>query len=44
MILTEARDWQDTLGSDRALVHSLAHIPQFRPGAGGWGPMSGTFL
>ena len=26
VILTEARDWQETLGADAALIHSLAHI------------------
>ena len=44
VILTEARDWQATLGDDAALIHSLAHIPQFRPGAGGWEPIPETFL
>lgn len=44
VILTEARDWQETLGPDSRLVHSLAHIPQFRQGAGGWEPMPETFL
>ncbi|WFR95901.1 phosphoribosyltransferase family protein [Rhizobium tumorigenes] len=44
VILTEARDWQDTLGADSALVHSLAHIPQFRPGPNGWEPIAEIFL
>jgi adenine phosphoribosyltransferase len=44
VILTEARDWQETLGPDRALVHSLAHIPQFAPGTDGWKPIPETFL
>ncbi|QRM55869.1 phosphoribosyltransferase family protein [Sinorhizobium sp. BG8] len=44
VILTEARDWQETLGEDSALVHGLAHIPQFTPGEGGWQPIPETFL
>ncbi|MDX3925237.1 MAG: phosphoribosyltransferase family protein [Shinella sp.] len=44
VILTEARDWQETLGDDCALLHSLAHIPQFAPGASGWEPIKDTFL
>lgn len=44
VILTEARDWQQTLGADSHLVHGLAHIPQFRVGAQGWEPIAGTFL
>ncbi|MBO9097381.1 MULTISPECIES: phosphoribosyltransferase family protein [unclassified Rhizobium] len=44
VILTEARDWQKTLGADSALVQSLAHIPQFRPGPNGWEPIAETFL
>lgn len=28
-ILTEAHDWRERLGADAALVHGLAHIPQF---------------
>jgi adenine phosphoribosyltransferase len=44
VILTEARDWQETLGADSGLVHGLAHIPQFRPGADGWEPIPETFL
>ncbi len=30
-ILTEARDWKETLGADASLIYSLAHIPQFTP-------------
>jgi len=44
VILTEARDWQKTLGKDQALLHSLAHIPQFAPGKAGWRPIPETFL
>lgn len=44
VILTEARDWLQTLGEDAALVHSLAHIPQFRNEGGIWVPMPETFL
>lgn len=44
VILTEARDWQQALGADSGLIHSLAHIPQFRPGANGWEPITETFL
>ncbi|TIS97986.1 phosphoribosyltransferase family protein [Mesorhizobium sp.] len=44
VIFTEARDWQETLGPDRALIHSLAHIPQFTPGKDGWKPIPETFL
>lgn len=44
VILTEGRDWQQTLGADSGLVHGLAHIPQFRPGANGWEPITETFL
>ncbi|WP_119391124.1 phosphoribosyltransferase family protein [Taklimakanibacter lacteus] len=45
VILTEARDWQATLGADCALLHSLAHIPQFtRQDASGWAPIPETFL
>ncbi|WEX09654.1 phosphoribosyltransferase family protein [Chelativorans sp. AA-79] len=44
VILTEARDWQTMLGEDRALIHSLAHIPQFAPGPDGWTPIPETFL
>jgi len=44
VILTEARDWLETLGDDAGLVHSLAHIPQFRNEGGNWVPMPETFL
>lgn len=44
VILTEARDWQKTLGADSTLIHGLAHIPQFQPGANGWEPIAETFL
>jgi adenine phosphoribosyltransferase len=44
VILTEARGWQETLGADSNLVHSLAHIPQFRQGTSGWEPIPETFL
>jgi adenine/guanine phosphoribosyltransferase-like PRPP-binding protein len=44
VILTEARDWQATLGQDAALIHSLAHIPQFTSTAEGWQPIPETFL
>lgn len=44
VILTEARDWIETLGDDAGLVHSLAHIPQFRNEGGNWVPMPETFL
>jgi adenine phosphoribosyltransferase len=36
VVLTEAYAWQAVLGEDAALVHALAHIPQFCPGPGGW--------
>lgn len=43
VILTEAREWQETLGADRGLIHSLAHIPQFsRAGGATWEPIPGT--
>ncbi|TNB46384.1 adenine phosphoribosyltransferase [Martelella lutilitoris] len=35
VILTEGREWESALGSDAALVQSLAHIPQFGPGENG---------
>ena len=44
VILTEARDWQTTLGADAALIRSLAHIPQFAPSNGRWEPISETYL
>jgi adenine/guanine phosphoribosyltransferase-like PRPP-binding protein len=44
VVLTEARDWHGTLGTDRALLHSLAHIPQFtRVGSSDWVPIPETF-
>nr|WP_246781035.1 phosphoribosyltransferase family protein [Rhizobium sp. BK602] len=43
VILTEAREWQETLGADCGLIHSLAHIPQFsRAGGETWEPIPGT--
>lgn len=42
VILTEAHDWEATLGADAALVRALGHIPQFRPGADGWEPIPET--
>ena len=42
VILTEAHDWEDKLGTDAALVHALGHIPQFQPGAAGWEPIPET--
>jgi adenine/guanine phosphoribosyltransferase-like PRPP-binding protein len=48
VILTEAKDWQDVLGEDAKLIHSLAHIPQFTKAAGKpdgkWEPIPETFL
>ncbi|MCW6510292.1 phosphoribosyltransferase family protein [Lichenifustis flavocetrariae] len=41
-VLTEAHDWRDVLGADAALVHGLAHIPQFMPGPDGWTPIQAT--
>jgi adenine phosphoribosyltransferase len=41
-ILTEAHAWQLSLGPDDALVHSLAHIPQFSPTNGVWVPIPET--
>ncbi len=35
-------DWREVLGPDVALLHSLAHIPQFAPGAAGWSPIPST--
>jgi len=44
VVLTEAYDWRETLGPDCALLHRLAHIPQFTGGAdGGWVPIPETF-
>lgn len=43
VILTEAQDWRETLGADAETLVSLAHIPQFAPGADGvWQPIPGT--
>ncbi len=43
VVLTEARDWQETLGSDCDLIQSLAHIPQFsRTDDLAWEPIPGT--
>lgn len=42
IILTEAHEWEPVLGADKALVHALGHIPQFRPGKGGWEPIPET--
>jgi adenine phosphoribosyltransferase len=48
VILTEAKDWQEVLGEDAKLIHSLAHIPQFTRAAGQadarWEPIPETFL
>ncbi len=41
-VLTEAHEWEPRLGADAALVHGLAHIPQFAPVGGVWRPISGT--
>ena len=43
VILTEARDWREALGSDCDLIQSLAHIPQFSTtGNSTWEPIPGT--
>ena len=44
VILTEAKDWQETLGDDVKLLHSLAHIPQFDSQDGEWKPIQNSFL
>jgi adenine/guanine phosphoribosyltransferase-like PRPP-binding protein len=44
VILTEAKDWQATLGEDVKLLHSLAHIPQFDNQNGEWKPILDSFL
>lgn len=44
VILTEARDWQETLGANAGLIRSLAHIPQFTTVDGRWEPIPETFL
>ncbi|MGE4480639.1 phosphoribosyltransferase family protein [Acidocella sp.] len=41
-VLTEAHEWEAALGADAALVHGLAHIPQFQPAGGVWRPIPGT--
>ncbi len=38
-VLTEAHEWKLKLGMDAALVHGLAHIPQFAPLDGRWRPI-----
>ncbi|MCO4318846.1 adenine phosphoribosyltransferase [Phyllobacterium sp. 21LDTY02-6] len=42
LILTEANEWKSVLGADADLVHSLAHIPQFKQGTMGWEPIPET--
>lgn len=42
VILTEAHEWEPVLGADKALVHALGHIPQFKPGKDGWEPIAET--
>ena len=44
VVLTEAHEWRATLGADAALLHSLAHIPQFARAAdtGAWRPIPAT--
>ncbi len=44
VILTEARDWQEKLGDDSTLIHSLGHIPQFTKQGDSWTPIPETFL
>jgi adenine phosphoribosyltransferase len=44
VILTEAKDWQEVLGDDVKLLHSLAHIPQFDHQDGEWKPIPESFL
>ncbi|EON95814.1 putative adenine phosphoribosyltransferase protein [Phaeoacremonium minimum UCRPA7] len=43
VILTEAREWESTLGEDAKLIKGLAHIPQFRLEGGEWKPIESTF-
>lgn len=44
VVLTEASAWRETLGLDCALLHRLAHIPQFAAdAASGWVPIPETF-
>lgn len=42
VVLTEGNEWREALGADVALVHDLAHIPQFAPVAGRWEPIAAT--
>ena len=44
VVLTEAHEWRATLGVDVALLHSLAHIPQFerKAATGAWRPIPET--
>jgi adenine phosphoribosyltransferase len=42
VILTEAHDWETTLGADAPLVHGLAHIPQFTCKEGKWQAIEST--
>ena len=43
VVLTEAHDWSGPLGADCALLHSLAHIPQFtRTDSSDWVPIPET--
>ncbi len=44
VILTEARDWQEIMGDDCSLIHSLGHIPQFKKENGIWTAKPETFL
>ncbi|TPW28804.1 adenine phosphoribosyltransferase [Martelella alba] len=44
VILTEARDWLETLGEDAKLVAGLAHIPQFSSNGGPFEPIGDTYL
>jgi len=44
VILTEARDWLETLGADAGLVKGLAHIPQFSNENGRWTARPETML
>ncbi|WP_176083669.1 phosphoribosyltransferase family protein [Martelella sp. HB161492] len=44
VILTEARDWLETLGEDAKLVAGLAHIPQFTSNGGPFEPIADTYL
>ncbi|ORY58700.1 uncharacterized protein BCR38DRAFT_413023 [Pseudomassariella vexata] len=39
VILTEAREWEATLGQDASLVQSLAHMPQFAFDGKEWKPI-----